>query len=230
MIDNFIVALSANLATKLLTSIGRKDTDGVKASLDSAFAEGIKDFLNCFNDDVNKGNLQKLLNREDVKSLLVNIVKEPSVNTKQIEDILTNSGIDIRAIKGSNVNTAITYFLDGFTRKAESSEKLIPFMKLQLMKRILKRLTEENPDLDLLKSTYFNYIKEKYSHLSFKGLSEGKLLSFSLKDIYTKLTLTKEIFRDKTEYLKKKELADKAEFIERVKEDPVKISDLFDSK
>ncbi len=233
MIDAFIVALSANLATKLLTSIGKKDTDGIKASLDNAFAEGIRYFSNSFNDeDVDKDYLRKLLDCEEVKSLLVDIVKEPSLSedTKHIEDVLANSGIDIRTINGFNANTAITYFLEGFTLKAESSEKLIPFLELQLMKEILKRLTEEKPDLDFLKRKYFNYIKEKYSHLSFKGLSEGKLISFSLKNIYTKLTLTKEIFRDKKEYLKKKELAEKAEFLERLKEDSVKISDLLDSK
>ena len=46
MFEEFIVSLSANLATKFLTSAGKKDTDGIKASLDSAFAEGVKYFLN----------------------------------------------------------------------------------------------------------------------------------------------------------------------------------------
>ena len=233
MIDAFIVALSANLATKFLTATGKKDRDGVKASLDSAFAKGISYFLKSFNDeDVDKDYVQKLLNREEVKSLLVDIVKEPSLaeNIRHIEDVLANAGIDITTIKGFNLKTAVTYFLEGFTHIAESSEKLIPDQELQVMKSILNRLTKETPDLDFLKRKYFNYIKEKYSHLSFKGLSEGKLISFSLKDIYTKLILTKEIFRDKTEYLKKRELAEKAEFIERLKEDPVNISDLLDSK
>ncbi len=233
MIEEFIVALSANLATKLLTSIGKKDTDGIKASLDSAFAEGIRCFSNSFNDeDVDKDYLQKLLDCEEVKSLLVDIVNKPSLaeNTRHIEDVLANAGIDITTIKGFNLKTATTYFLEGFTRIAESSEKLVPFLELQVMKRILNQLTEKKPDLDFLKRKYFNYIKEKYSHLSFKGLSEGKLISFSLKDIYTKLTLTKELFRDKTEYLKKKELVEKAELIERLKEDSVKISNILDSK
>ena len=233
MIEGFIVALSANLATKFLTSTGKKDTDGIKASLDSAFAEGIRFFSNSFNDeDVDKDYLQKLLDCEEIKSLLVEIVKEPSLSedTRHIEGVLANAGIDINTIRGFNLKTATTYFLEGFTLTAESSEKLIPFMNLQLMKRILNRLTEEKPDLDFLKRKYFNYIKEKYSHLSFKGLSEGKLISFSLKDIYTKLTLTKEIFRDKMEYLKKKELVEKAELIERLKEDSVKISNILDSK
>ncbi|MCP5003608.1 MAG: SUMF1/EgtB/PvdO family nonheme iron enzyme [Planctomycetes bacterium] len=233
MLEEFIVALSANLATQFLTSTGRKDSDGIKTSLDEAFAEGIRSFSNSFNDeDVDKDYLQKSLNCEEVQSLFVEIVKDPSLSedTKRIENVLSNSGIDTETINGFNVKTATTYFLEGFTRKAESSVKRIQFMELQVMKGILKRLTVEKPDLDFLKRKYFNYIKEKYSHLSFKGLSEGKLISFSLKDIYTKLTLTKEIFRDKTEYLKKKELAEKAEFIERLKEDPVKISDILDSK
>ncbi len=233
MLEEFIVSLSANLATLFLTSTGKNDSDDIKSSLDSAFAEGITFFLKSINDeDVDKDHIRKLLDCEEIKSLLVEIVKKPSLSedTKHIEDVLANTGIDISTIKDFNLKTATTYFLEGFTRKAESSEKLIPFMELQLMKEILKRLTEEKPDLDFLKRKYFNYIKRKYSHLSFKGLSEGKLISFSLKDIYTKLTLTKEIFRDRTEYLKKKELAEKAEFFERVKDDPVKISDLLDSK
>lgn len=233
MIDAFIAALSANLATKLLISIGKKDTDDIKSSLDRAFADGIRCFLNSFNDeDVDKSYLQKLLDCEEVKSLLVDIVKEPSLaeNTRHIEDVLANAGIDINTIEGFNLKTATTYFLEGFTHTAESSQKLTQFLKLQVMKRILNQLTEEKPDLDFLKRKYFNYIKEKYSHLSFKGLSEGKLISFSLKDIYTKLTLTKEVFRDKTEYFKKKELVEKTELIERLKEDSVKMSNMLDSK
>ncbi len=58
--------------------MGKKDTDGIKASLDIAFAEGIKYFLNSVNDeDVDKDDLRRKMDCEEVQSLLVEIVKDP---------------------------------------------------------------------------------------------------------------------------------------------------------
>ncbi len=230
---SFIVGMSVNLTSQLLTSLGKKKTNDIKASLEDAYMEGIKYITKSFYDNnVDIDYIQGLLENDGIKSLLVDIVKDPSLSqdTGPIENALREAGVDVSTISDFDINAAITSFLKGFMSKAELSDKLIPFLNLQIMKRILSRMEEKKPDLDFLKRKYFNYLKEKYAQMSFKGLSEGKLLSFPLRDIYTKLSFTEALASDRMEYLKRKEQMDGSEFVERVKGDTTKLSDIINAQ
>jgi len=210
---NFIVGTSSKLTADLLMAIGRK-TDDTKDSLGKAFEEGIKYFVKSLQDnDVDLDYIRKLLSDDAIKSVLINIVKDESLakDTILLRNELQKAGIDVETIKGFDINVAITSFLNGFILEAERSKDSIPFLELQILRKILKQLEEKKPDLHYLKSKYFNFLKEKYSYITFKGLSEGKLISFPLEKIYTNLSFAEALPSSGTEYLSEKEETEKEE-------------------
>lgn len=231
---NFIIGTASKLTADFLISLGRKKTDDIQVPLGKAYEEGIKHCIKTLNDsNVDLDYIRNLLGSEEIKSLFLNIVRDESFakNTDHIENVFEQSGIDIKTIEGFSVNVFIESFLIGFMSKAELSEKLIPFLELQKLKELVKIHKGEKPDLVNLKKRYFNYLREKYSWLSFKGLSEGKMLSLPMDRLYTRLAFAEDIPVSAGEYLKVREDMGRGEFIRHTKqEESITLADILKSQ
>jgi len=131
--------------------------------------------------------------KPEVVFFFTNLVRDDSyiANSSVIEKALYESGIDLTTIDNFNLKKAIISFYEGFLTKAERSEKLILLLlyylqikSFKVQSNLFDILKKKEATIDELKSKYFNYIREKFSLLSFKGLSTGQLISIPLKTIY----------------------------------------------
>jgi energy-coupling factor transporter ATP-binding protein EcfA2 len=197
-LQRYVTSLAATLTADLLRKIGKKKGSEFEEALQEAYCEGLKHFLYTLRDErVDKEHLLGLLDKEDVRAMFVkSVTKPPSPQDEAgITAALQNTGIDTSTIRGFPAEGALRAFQEGFVAKAELSENLIPFLGLQYLKELVEGKRAPAPDLTGLKRTYFTYLREKYGALSFRGLSEGKTVSFLLKDLYINLSfLLKDLY------------------------------------
>lgn len=209
--QSFIIGVSSKLTANYITAIGGKRSDDLRRQLDNAYKNGIVCLVKTLKDDrVDLDYIKRLLNNNEVISLLLGILQDESLSKDitSIKRTFHNAGIDTETINEFSISVAVEAFIEGFMSDAELSEELIPFIQLQKLKEILVHLKGKKPDIAYLKMKYFTYLKEKYSVLSFKGLSEGKLLPFPLEKIYTRLAFGDELSPKRQEKQLREEVED----------------------
>ncbi|MBE9522946.1 MAG: NACHT domain-containing protein [Proteobacteria bacterium] len=231
-LKGFIVSTAAGWASSLASRLGARERSDVHQALQDAYQEGLKNFIPHFGENCRYA-MQDLLADEEAKSFLNDIIRDESLasDPRCLEDAISRADIDTGTIDGFDIHQAVDSFLQGFLAKAELSKELIPWLSLDELRKIRKTLKPVTPDLDNLREKYFTYLWEQHSHMSFKGLTEGKLLSIPLKDLYTRLSITEELPADSREYLRSREEADRMELtrhMERVKK--VDLSDIVESE
>ncbi len=248
-VQAFIISTAAGITTNLLPS-GKKKDD-IKEPLQVAIRTGITGFIKCFYEkQIEVYSIRKILQSAELKSLFIELVKDESLAGKtkfkrEVKNAIEVSGVEVSKIKGFKLHTALTAFINGFKSKAKYSSKLLTYLNHEIFKqnsealksidknfkKVTKSIEKPKPNLPALKKKYFHFLKEKYSQMSFKGLSEGKLISFPLGKIYTKLAFDREIPPDTKKYLKKKEEMDKLEFIREGKgKEELLLSNVLDSQ
>ena len=231
-LKGFIVSTAAGWASSLASRHGTRGKSDVHQALQDAYQEGLKNFIPHFGENCRYA-MQDLLADEEAKSFLNDIIRDESLasDPRRLEDAISRAGLDTGTIDGFDIHQAIDSFLQGFLAKAELSKELIPWLSLDELRKIRKTLKPVTPDLDNLKEKYFTYLWEQHSHMSFKGLTEGKLLSIPLKHLYVRPRITEELPADSREYLRSREYMDRMELtrhMERVKE--VDLSDIVESE
>ena len=236
-LKNFVVSMAANLAVKLFP--GKKE-ENLKSSFAEAYEEGMKYFIGSLGHKSYE-HMQTLLRNDNIKTFFLNKINSGSFSTdsESIKEIIYNDKIeiDISTLEGLDFNAAVDSFLQGYNSKAEFSETLVLHSiknkineLVELKKKEMKASEIKAPDLDVLKNKYFDFLKAQYATLSFKGLSEGKLISIPLKELYTDLAFYRKISSEKTAILKKAEDDDHSEFIQRSKQaEAITLNDIFSS-
>ena len=231
--QQFLVGVSVNLMSKVVSIRGGKGKDDISEPLKDACKEGIKCFTkSCIDNNCDENRVRKLLGNSSLESLFAEIVDKPDLaaDTSYIKKIVNEISADCGIPDGFNLEKSLALFLEGFTAKAEKNTKLIPYLELQILRKILDNQKGAKPDLQYLQTKYFDYIRAKYRLLSFKGLSDrGKVISFPLNEIFMELTLAKDLYINSREYLKKRENNIRPDEMSDVKGGVVDISDIFSS-
>ena len=232
-VRTYITGLAINLTTGLLTAKRAGNKGDIEEPLSIAYEEGLKYFTKTLDDNGIDYDKAALFKDKGLETMFIDIVANPG-QTKDagyIEDSLKNSGIDLRnSINISALNEAVESFLKGFMSKAELAKELEHVVGFHLMKKLINLHEQRPPDLALLKRKYFCYLKNKYSYMGFKGLSEGKTVSFPLKDVYTMLSFASDLPAATNDHLKKREQIGRLEVLDRVKESTVKLSNIMKSR
>ncbi len=247
--QSFIISTAAGITTKLLPP-GKKKDD-IKEPLQDAIRTGITGFIKCFYEKgIKVHSIRKILTSTELKALFIELAKDESLAGKtkykrEVINAINVTGTDVLNIKGFKLQVALTAFINGFKSKAKYNSKLLSYLNHEIfkqksealksidenLKKVRKSIEKSKPNLPALKKKYFHFLKEKYSQMSFKGLSEGKLISFPLEKIYTKLTFEKEIPYNPKEYLKMKEEVERQEIIREGRErEEIKLSNILDAQ
>ncbi len=188
-VEAFAIAILANISTRYIPK--NKKNKEFKKEFGAAVKRGADNLLSYLSEG-NQTLLQVRINKEQAEKLFGRIIErvysQDDDIIKEFGAIIIGSGIDSSKIPDFSISKAHSLFCEGFKSWARYSPVLHDFLL------VLQGESKIKPTYDffLLKNKYFDYLKQEFSLLDFKGLNENELISIPLKDLYTTLEFSKD--------------------------------------